>query len=482
MRMDADLVVVGGGIAGLTAANRAAALGCRVLVVEKGEGERYLCNSRIATGVLNVAHTDPHSDPAVLRRAIEVDTEGHAAPALADLLASSAGRVMGWFKAEGARIIRVPIHGRSRWMLAPPRALSAGLDWKGRGPDVLLETLAGNLERRGAALLLGARAERLRLDGERCVGVSVRQGDRSFEVEAQSTLLADGGFQANPQLVARFISPRPDALMQRSAGTGQGDALAMAEEVGARLTDASSFYGHLLARDSLGNARLWPYPTMDTLVGGAIMVDRTGKRFLDEGLGGIALSNALARSADPLAATAVFDQAIWEGPGRAELVPPNPQLESAGGTVIRAPDLGAVAAAIEVPEGALQETVAVYNRAILADAGGTLDPPRTSGRMFGESRGSQHRVKLMPITEPPFHAIRLVAGISYTMGGIEIDAQARVIARDGLPLAGLFAAGACTGGIEGGPLAGYVGGFLKAATLGLVAAETIAATIKVAAR
>ena len=104
--MEADLVVVGGGIAGLTAANRAAELGCRVLIVEKGEDERYLCNSRIATGVLNVAHTDPHSDPAVLRRAIEVDTEGHAAAALADLLAGTAGRVMAWFKAEGARIIR----------------------------------------------------------------------------------------------------------------------------------------------------------------------------------------------------------------------------------------------------------------------------------------------------------------------------------------------------------------------------------------
>src|SRR5579871_1838986 len=126
MSMEADLVVVGGGIAGLTAANRAAELGCRVLVIEKGEDEHYLCNSRIATGVLNVAHTDPHSDPAVLRRAIEVDTEGHAGPALADALAATAGRIMAWLKAEGARIIRVPIHGRSRWMLAPPQRLPPG--------------------------------------------------------------------------------------------------------------------------------------------------------------------------------------------------------------------------------------------------------------------------------------------------------------------------------------------------------------------
>ena len=90
MNIKTDLVVVGAGIAGLAAANRAAALGCRVVVLEKGEDERYFCNSRIATGALNVAHTDPHSDPAVLRQAIETDTEGYAAPALADALAAQA--------------------------------------------------------------------------------------------------------------------------------------------------------------------------------------------------------------------------------------------------------------------------------------------------------------------------------------------------------------------------------------------------------
>ncbi len=475
MSMETDVAVVGGGVAGLTAANRAAQLGARVLVLEAGADAHYACNSRIATGVLNVAHTDPLSDPTVLRKAIETDTEGHATPALADALATTAGRAMQWLRAEGARVVEVPIHGTSRWMLAPPRTLKAGLDWQGRGPDVLLQTLARNLEERGGTLLLGARARELRVAGKRCTGVVVRQGERTFEVKAQSTVLADGGFQGNAQLVQRFISPRPDCLTQRSAGTGQGDALIMAEAAGARLTEAASFYGHLLARDSLHKPGLWPYPTMDTLVGGAIMVDRSGRRFLNEGLGGIALSNALARLPDPLAATAVFDQAIWDGAGRTELVPPNPQLEAAGGTLVRADDLAALAAAIEVPADNLQDTVAGYNRAVLAGAGSTLVPTRTSGRMFGESRGSSKRVELMPIAQPPFYAIALVAGISYTMGGIEIDSHARVIARDGAPFPGLFAAGSCTGGIEGGPLGGYVGGFLKAVTLGLIAAETIGA-------
>ncbi len=477
MSLETDVAVVGAGIAGLTAANRAAQLGARVLVLEAGAEEHYACNSRIAAGVLNVAHTDPHSDPALLRNAIALDTDGYATPALAEALATTVGRVMGWLRQEGARMVEVPIHGISRWMLAPPRSLSAGLDWRGRGPDVLLRTLAGNLERRGGTLLLGARALELRIKRKTCTGVTVRQGEQTFGVTARSVVLADGGFQANAQLVQRFISTRPDCLTQRSAGTGRGDALIMAEAAGARLTDAGSFYGHLLARDSLANPGLWPYPTLDTLVGGAIMVDRRGRRFLDEGLGGIALSNALARSEDPLAATAIFDQAIWDGAGRAELVPPNPQLVAAGGTLLQAPDLAALAAAIAVPADNLQDTVARYNRAVLAGAGAALAPARTSGRMFGQSRGSPKRVAPLPIAQPPFYAIPVVAGISYTMGGIEIDAQARVIARGGAPFPGLLGAGACTGGIEGGPLGGYVGGFLKAATLGLIAAETIGAEV-----
>src|SRR5437764_220378 len=79
---------------------------------------------------------------------------------------------------------------------------------------------------------------------------------------------------------------------------------------------------------------------------GAILVDRTGRRFIDEGLGGIAHSNALARKDDPLCATAVFDQAIWDTAGKAETAAPNPLLVNAGGTLISAPDLAMLASKI----------------------------------------------------------------------------------------------------------------------------------------
>jgi fumarate reductase flavoprotein subunit len=106
-----------------------------------------------------------------------------------------------------------------------------------------------------------------------------------------------------------------------------------------------------------------------------------------------------------------------------------------------------------------------------------LDPPHTPGRPFGESRNSPQRVPLRPVRQPPFHAIRLCAGITYTMGGIAIDARARVINERQRPIPGLFAAGSCTGGIEGGPAAGYVGGYMRALCFGLIAGDAVAHSI-----
>ena len=196
MTTTVDLAIVGAGIAGLTAANRAAEIGCRVTVLEKGEDEHYPCNSRIATGVLNVAHTDPHSDPKVLRQAIELDTEGYAAAALADALAGIAGQSMQWLRAEGARIIKVPIHGKSRWMLAPPRTLSAGLDWKGRGPDVVLQTLRANLKRRGGTFMSATRAMSLRMEQGRCVGVIAQQSGARWQSRPPTCCSPTAAFKA----------------------------------------------------------------------------------------------------------------------------------------------------------------------------------------------------------------------------------------------------------------------------------------------
>jgi fumarate reductase flavoprotein subunit len=107
-----------------------------------------------------------------------------------------------------------------------------------------------------------------------------------------------------------------------------------------------------------------------------------------------------------------------------------------------------------------------------------LSPPRSPGRMFGVLRSSTTtRTAVRPIKDPPFHAIRLCAGLTYTMGGIAITPRTEVRRGDGGAIVGLYAIGACTGGLEGGPMAGYIGGLCKATSLGYIASEAIGAKL-----
>jgi fumarate reductase flavoprotein subunit len=471
-----DVIVVGGGLAGLTCAARLAQHEIRVVVTEAGPDERYPCNSRIASGSFNLAHSDPTLDAEHLRAAILGETDGTADPGLAAAVASHAGAAMQWLRQQGVRFIKVTRAGRdASWSMAPPRPATPGFGWQGRGPDLTLQCLAKALRANGGTMALATRAQRLLFEHGRCSGIAADHNGNATELRAPAVVLADGGFQGNAELVRRFISPRPESLVQRNSRSGKGDALLMAEAAGARLSGTDKFYGHLLAQDALSNDRLWPYPTIDTLASGAVVVDRSGRRFLDEGIGGVAMANVIARLDDPLGAVTVFDQGQWMSLGRSEFTPPNPYVETCGGSKLSAPSIGELADALAVPRQALVDTINGYNSAIASGEGSALSPPRSPGRLFSVLKSSAARSPLSPINEPPFHAIRLAAGLTYTMGGIAINARTEVIGRDGKALPGLYAVGACTGGLEGGPLAGYIGGLCKALSLGFIAAETLTA-------
>ena len=449
------LIVIGGGLAGLTAANRAAEGGLPVLVLERGEEPDYFCNSRIAGGLLHVAFRDM-TRPADEIRASVAEAVGAArdpATALAPLLAEDAGRALAWLRAEGGAFVRGGAPEFMRWAMAPPRRRRGGLDWKGRGPDALLRRLARNLAARGGTLRRGCAAEALAVEGGRLVGVETAAGVE----RARFVLIADGGFQDNPELVRRHLSPRPERLFRRGAGAGRGDGIAMAEVMGAATVGMDRFYGHLLGLDAFGNEKLWPYPTLDSLAAVALLADGSGRRFCDEGLGGVFMANELARLEDPEGAAIVFDDRRWREDAADNRYPPalNPSFPAAGGNVFEAPTVERLAEALSMP--ALAETVAAHNA-------GRHAPARTVSRFPAK-----------PIAEPPFRAIRAAAGITYSMGGLAIDREARALDRDSQPIPGLFAAGSAAGGLEGGPRAAYLGGLAKAVATGLRAADAMLA-------
>lgn len=101
----------------------------------------------------------------------------------------------------------------------------------------------------------------------------------------------------------------------------------------------------------------------------------------------------------------------------------------------------------------LKNTIDNYNQALQAQRLEQLSPPRTSAPIAPS-----------PIIKPPFYAVPLCAGITYTFGGVLTNEHGQVLAAERSPIAGLYAVGATTGGLEGGDGGGYVGGLAKALT------------------
>jgi len=457
-----DVAVVGGGVAGMVAATRCAQGGLKAVVLEKLSEDRYVCNSRLTTGVWHVCATDLLSEPALLQERIVQATGGHAREDLAHAVANDGLRSVRWMQKAGVRFMKGVFDYQS-FVLAPPSLTAQGRQWEGRGGDVMLRTLEAELVRHGGKVLRGHEAKALLTARGHITGVTgaTAAGGR-FEMAAKAVVIADGGFQSNDEMARDALSPAPHKVFQRNARTGMGDGLAMARAAGAAISDLRGFYGHVLSKDAFTSDKLWPYPYLDYLASAGIVVDGNTDRFADEGRGGVAMANAIAGTADPMDKIVIVDDRIWRECGTQRLLSPNPTLPDAGGTMHKAADIRVLAAACGLDAQKLEALVARYNAAVHAGTTPDLSPARTSAKY-----------KALPIEAAPFYAFPVCAGITYTMGGVVINADSQALNAVGEPLPGLYAAGCAAGGLEGGEKRGYVGGLVKSSVSGLRAAEHI---------
>jgi fumarate reductase flavoprotein subunit len=456
-----DLVCIGGGIAGLSASVRAAELGLRVVLLEQGAAPQYVCNSRMSGGVFHVSYMDITAPPAELEAGIRDATHGMTEPDLVNAMAQNAGRAFSWLQSKGAKFIK-----QSGWrtVLTPPRPFAAGDAWVGRGADMLLRRLAAELVERGGEMRLGTRAEALQpVDGG--FQVKARVGGSDHILFARVVVIADGGFQSNPEMFRAHIGPAPDQVVQRGAATGHGDGFRMARAIGAAAAEMRGFYGHILSIDALTNEKLRPYPTLDELAASAVVVDESGDRIFDEGQGGIVMANRLAAADNPASATIIADESIVAQVGKGGPYLPNSYISDVGGKVHRANTLQALADLAKINGERLTGTVIAYNSAVRAGHLSALTPPRSKRGVW------RQEVTPLQISKPPFVAIPIRPGITHTMGGLAVDGFGRVRRDGGGYVEGLYAVGSSLGGLEGGPQVGYVGGLMKGLVFGLLAAE-----------
>jgi succinate dehydrogenase/fumarate reductase flavoprotein subunit len=419
-----DLLVVGGGVAGMAAAAHAAARGARVTVVEKTNGLGG--SSALSAGIVWTA-----PDEATFRR---VCPDGD--PELGRTLVEG-------FDAAIERVREAGVPVSERWTGQMGFGVAHRVEMQ-----ALVERWSEAVHAGGGRIELGAGARELLRDedgGVRGARVARAGTVADDEVAADAVILATGGFQGDPSLVRAAIGPGAEHMLVRSHPGATGDGLRMARAAGAADATGPSdgFYGHLVPSplDRFGPDDFLPLTQYHSRQG--VLVNLDGRRFAEEWRGD-EVSNQSAFRQPGRRALLLFDERVHS---EHAVGPPYPH----GQVVDR------LALAEEV--GARVAHAPTLKRLIARVAGWGVDTDGLAATLAARPDS---------LRAPPFHALEVQPSITFTYGGVRADADGRVLDFEGRPLPGLFAAGADVGGLQG---PGYVGGLILGLVFGPRAAD-----------
>jgi len=417
---DYDVVVIGAGGAGLSAAISAAQSGAKVIVVEKMA--MVGGNTVRATGGMNAAGTEFQAKAGIAdsvesfyKDAMKGGYEKNDPVLVRKLAEESAGSVA-WLTSLGADLSDVGRLAGASFNRAHRPTGGAKV-----GPEIVETLDATIVKTAGVTVYTKTRAVAV-LKGKSgaVTGVKVIAADgREYDIKAKAVIVATGGFGANNDMAASYV-PSLKGFATTNHPGATGDGILLAEAAGAALVDMKEIQTHpthapdkeMITEAVRGN--------------GAILVSKEGSRFIDE------LATRDVVSAAVLAQTGktaflVFDQSI-----RASLKAIEGYAKL--GIVVEGDTPEALAAKIGSDPARLAATIAAYNGFVAAKKDsefGRADMPRA-------------------VSVGPFYAIEITPAIHHTMGGVKIDAEARVIGASGSPIVGLWAAGEVTGGVHGG--------------------------------
>ena len=465
MTTTCDLLVIGAGLAGWTAALRATEQGIDVLVIEKSPGEYGNGNTLMASGSYRAAGVSPQSAPSELyARAM---AEGVAYPDLVTTWSETCPGSVDWLRSHDIEVSMV--NGRWPFLEQDSPISYAPLYRKEVGTNIL-KKLKAEFLKQGGQYSPAFEALRLLVKEPFSVSGVVGRSQQTFvELQSNATILATGGFSANKEMLVRYVGRHADECKLRGSSSDTGDGLRMALEIGAKAVNLSYFYGHLLSLKALSDDRFWPYPRVDSLLSEGVLVNRNGLRFLDEGRGDVAAANDLARTDDVKGACLLFDEEAWENaktptePINPTLPAANPWLMENDGNLYKCKTLQELAEVLSLDYVNVKTTIECFDRG------------SEKGRIEGVA--VQRTGKTRPL-RAPFYGLRVVPGITFTMGGVLINGQAQVLDLQEQPIKGLYGAGDAIGGLMGGYRGGYMGGLSQAVVTGLLAGENSSAFVK----
>ncbi len=458
-----DVVVVGGGNAAFCAALSAAEHGVSVLVLERSPEAEAGGNSRFTAGAIRCVYDGVEDLKALMpdltpEEIANTDfgsyteaqffddmgrvTEYRTDPELTEVLVKRSRETMRWMRDKGVRF--QPIYGRQAFKVAGRFKFWGGLTveaWGG-GPG-LVQALTEAARRNRVSIAYEARALALEHDDRGITGIRVRHKGKTQTIETKAVVLAAGGFQANAEWRTRYLGPGWDLAKVRGTRFNTGDGIRMALNAGAMPTGNWSGchavgwdrnapeFGDLAVGD---NFQKHSYPF-------GIMINANGERFVDEGADfrnyTYAKYGRVILAQPGQFAWQVFDRKVLH------LLRDEYRIKQV--TKVSAGTLEELAGKLEdVDAEKALATIRAYNAAVMAEV--PFNPNVKDGR---GTRGLAVRKSnwANTIDEPPFEAYAVTCGITFTFGGVKIDASAQVIDTDGAPIPGLFAAGEMVGGI-----------------------------------
>ena len=464
---DADVVVIGAGGAGMTAAMTAADAGQKVVILESQA--MVGGNSARATGGMNAAKTvyqdenefdqaagvektlataaEKYADNETITalaktvseqwaayqanptgyfdsvELMELDTmvggKGINDPELVKTLCEGTADAIDWLDENG-----ITLHNVSSFGGASVKRIHRPVNEEGKVVSVgayMIPLLQENCEKRGIDIVLNTTADTILTDANgAAVGVSGTDKDgNTVVVNAKSVILATGGFGANLDMVTQY-KPELAGFMTTNAAGAQGQGIEMATAIGAGTVDMDQIQIHPTVE-----ANTAALITEGLRGDGAILVNANGERFIDE-VGTRDVVSAAEIAQPGSYSWLIVDQAMADASSVIQGYIKKGYTKT-GATYEE------LAKELDIDPATFANTMETWNRYVQAKN----DPD------FGRTSFAN------PLNNGPYYAIKVTAGVHHTMGGVTINSATEVLKEDGTVIPGLFAAGEVTGGVHG---------------------------------
>jgi fumarate reductase flavoprotein subunit len=434
-------LVVGGGACGMTAAVRLRLAGIDCVVLERDampQGSTALSSGFIPAAETRLQKALGIADTrALFAQDVQAKAHGRAAPHLVEAYTQGVAEAIDALEAQGITFeildgFLYPGHSARRMHAVPEHTGAA-----------LIAAMERTAAAMGADVLTEALVRELWLnDQDRIQGVGFERADGRMEyIACDALILACNGFGGNAPMVQELLPPMAEAAFGGHVGN-DGSAIAWGRALGARLADMQAYQGHGSWVTPQGALMTWAF-----IMEGGVQINAQGQRFHDETQGYSEAAELVLQQPGGVAWN------VLDGPllALSRTFPDFVEAEKAG-ALRTAPDLAALAALMGCDEATLSHTLDQV----------APGPADAFGRSFKRS------------LQAPYYAVKVTGALFHTQGGLDIDAQCRVLRADGSALPNLLAGGGAARGVSGDAVWGYMSGngLLSALGGGWVAAGT----------